>query len=96
MAQGQVEIALSFSEIRGYASDIKALSAEIMGLIDEVKAQVTNIDAVWEGLAHQAFLEQYQTMSAQMKNLPEVVEGLSSMATAYADTMQGVEDTLAK
>ena len=34
-------------------------------------------------------------MSAQLKNLPEIIEGLSSMATAYADTMEELEKSMA-
>ena len=88
------QIVLNFEEIRTYANDIKALSTEITALLDGVKSDVTSIDTVWEGLAHQAFLEQYQTMSEQMANRPEIIQGLSSMATAYADSMEELEKSM--
>lgn len=89
------QIVLNFEEIRTYANEIKALSGQITELFGEITTQINSINGVWDGLAHEAFLEQYQTMSAQLKNLPEIIEGLSSMATAYADTMEELEKSMA-
>ena len=89
------QIVLNFEQIRTEATAIKTLSGEITELFSNITTQINNINGVWDGLAHEAFLEQYQTMSAQLKNLPEIIEGLSSMATAYADTMEELEKSMA-
>lgn len=87
-------IKVSSEQLESMAGEIKALGAELDGIISEAGSLVTQTNSVWEGLAQNAFMSDYNSQKENLAKLGEIVNGLGAQISAVAQTWEVVESGL--
>lgn len=71
-----------------------AYADQLRGILQDINTKITEIDASWDGLAQNAYLEMYHSMEESLKQFPELVEGLGDATVAAADAFAQVDEQL--
>ena len=77
-------------QLREDGNQIKEMAGTFSTLLDEAYALVGQIDAGWEGLSNNAFMDDYNRMQASLAEMPKMIEGFGDAALQAA---QSYEDT---
>ena len=87
-------IKVSSEQLESMAGEIKAIATSLDGIIGEAGGLVTQINSVWEGLAHASFMADYNSQKENLAQLGDIVTGLgtqvSQVAAAWSQTEQGL------
>ena len=88
------DIKVSSEQLESMAGEIRAIANDLDGIIGEAGGLVSQISSVWEGLAHESFMSDYNSQKENLAQLGEIVTGLgtqvSQVAAAWAETEQGL------
>ena len=87
-------IKVSSEQLESMAGEIKAMGTELDTIIGEAGGLVNQISSVWEGLAHESFMADFNSQKENLAQLGDIVTGLgtqvSQVAAAWAETEQGL------
>ena len=71
--------------------------AETFGeILDEAYALVNEIDSGWEGLSHNAFMEDYNRIKTNLEQMVPMIKGFGDSAIKAADTYESTDTSRAK
>ena len=67
------DIKVSSEQLESMAGEIRAIANDLDGIIGEAGGLVSQISSVWEGLAHESFMSDYNSQKENLAQLGEIV-----------------------
>ena len=88
-------IQMTPDELRDGASYLENRKSEIMDLLSDMKSKVDAVCNNWQGAAEESFFESFNSLYDQIAQaLPETVEGIETMLTGSADTLEEADEQI--
>jgi len=89
------QIKLSGDQLKTYASEITAMGAEFEAVLTAIKNTIDEINASWDGLASDSYVEMYDGMQETLAQLVPAIENIGKTVDSVADTWIETEQQLA-
>jgi len=83
-------------QLRDDGKNIRDMGDVFLNIIQEADALVQNINAGWDGLASNAFMEDYGRTKTQLDTMPEMIKGFGDAAIKAADSYEQTDTAGAK
>ncbi len=91
------QIRMTPEELRGAASTLKDKRELILEAVGVIESTVNSTTANWEGAAQSQFVQNFEEMLPMLKeSFPQIIEGIESMMTGAADTIERADEEIAK
>lgn len=87
-------ITITPEELRSSASTFSSKAEEITQILSDLRTEVDNLEATWDGAAQDQFFASYSEMETTLNQFPEVLEGISGQLTTVADTLEQTDEDL--
>lgn len=82
-------------QLRSSSNVFKQGSSSTQSLISRLNNQVNQLTSTWEGAAHNAFFEKYQSLQPSLKQFVTVLDHISQQLTSVAQTMEETDREIA-
>ncbi len=90
-------IKMSPDELRSYASKLSKNAQEASALAKSIDANIKAAASNWEGQAQKRYIEDFERVKPTLeKEIPEQLTAMSNNLKTMADTMQEVDERLAR
>lgn len=91
------QIRMTPQELRDAAGTLKDKREIILEAVGVIESTVNSTTANWEGAAQSQFVQNFEEMLPMLKeSFPDIIEGIESMMTGAADTIEQADEEIAK
>lgn len=80
-------ITVTPEQLKSQAKVYQQAASQIQDAIRKVNSMNQQISQEWQGQAFQAYLEQYQQLEGNVKQMEELLESIYGQLNKYADTV---------